>query len=175
MRFTPLTPVNLLNELSFNDLKQSTDSNFETDRESNTHSVSISFINYIPAVQNRTLLAEGTATTKNGKYTVRIQVDGVDIKTEPFSGSVEINYSGQTYYIQPISMNIGDVKVSCECMDFYMRFAFFNFNANALYGERPTPYQGKGKRGPVNPASVPGICKHIRALGYKLKEDGVLN
>lgn len=68
---------------------------------------------------------------------------------------IHVNYRG---------LANSDVKVRCTCLDFYWRFAVYNFNKKALYGDRPPPYIKKTSRPPVNPMQKPGVCKHI----YKL-------
>lgn len=167
----------LLEELSLGKLQQNTDKFFDTDREGRSHDVSVANISYIPSVGNHSVLCSTTASTQDGSYKVVIELEGVNISTQPQTDMVELQASnGKIYYIAPISYNLTQAKVSCQCLDFYMRFAFYDYNANALYGDKPKPYIKRpgSNRGPANPSRVPGMCKHIRATAYKMKDDGIL-
>lgn len=62
-----------------------------------------------------------------------------------------------------------DVKVSCNCKDFYWRFAYWNAENDTLLGPRPRPYTKLTNRPPVNPTKTPGICKHIIAVKNHLE------
>ncbi len=166
-----------LAELSLGKLQRNTDQFFDTDREGRSHDVAVSNIAYTPSVEGKSLLCETVATTEDGSYRVFIELDGVTVSTQPQTGMTEIQATnGEKYFIAPVSYNLNQAKVSCQCLDFYMRFAFYDYNADALYGDKPKPYVKRpgSTRGPANPSRVPGMCKHIRATAYKMQDEGVL-
>lgn len=166
-----------LAELSLGKLQRNTDKFFDTDREGRSHDASIDNIAYTPSVDNGSLLCNSVASTVDGTYKVVVELQGVNISTQPSDGMVEFQATnGNKYFLMPASYNLNNVKVSCQCLDFYMRFAFYDYNADALHGRKPKPYVKRpgSNRGPANPARVPGMCKHIRALAYKMMDDGLI-
>lgn len=83
---------------------------------------------------------------------------------------------GKQHTIQPITLETKRVKVNCNCLDFYHRFAQFNFSNDALSGAKPPLYQRKtDNRPPVNPMKVPGMCKHIIKVIEKMRSYGLIS
>lgn len=62
-----------------------------------------------------------------------------------------------------------DVKVSCDCLDFYWTFAWYNSVAKGLIGKPPSAYSPSGTRPPRNGPKRPGMCKHLLKLVESLK------
>ena len=78
------------------------------------------------------------------------------------------------YHIQPIPLNGSNVRVRCNCLDFYYRFAAWNAGDNSLQGRPAPPYNPKGERPPVNPTRVPGVCKHVIKVVDRLKQGRIV-
>ena len=87
-----------------------------------------------------------------------------------FTGS-----DGEEHHIEPINLSRNNVKVACNCLDFYWRFSTWNHGANSLNGNPPPPYQKKNpNRPPVNPQRRPGVCKHILKMAIALKNANIV-
>jgi len=84
--------------------------------------------------------------------------------------------NNETYNVYPIKMRSSYVKARCTCLDFYYRFALWNWQAGAIYGDKPKPYTRVpgSNRGPVNPNKVPGVCKHIIKFVEELQNNGLV-
>jgi hypothetical protein len=82
---------------------------------------------------------------------------------------------GQDYHVQPLQLAGHNVKVRCNCMDFYFRFANYNAQDKSLVGKPPPLYRRKTTtRPPVNPGQVPGMCKHLLKLVQTLQGAGLV-
>lgn len=71
-----------------------------------------------------------------------------------------------------------NIRLNCNCLDFFQRMASYNKSAKVLIGrKKPTHYQSpttpaNKERG--NPNNSPGMCKHTLALYYRLVEMGII-
>ena len=83
--------------------------------------------------------------------------------------------SGDDFQMEPIDLSRNIVRVRCDCLDFYFRFAPWDFSNNDLFGPKPKPYVRKTTTRPsVNPTRSPGVCKHIMKLVLGLRDAGML-
>lgn len=166
----------LLLETSLATLLQNVNKYFETEREENAQGVKVVNLTTSCSIEANSITFNATTKTQTNQYETTIQFEDVGLKTSrEYNTEVEIvDKTGTTYFLEPIEMGYLDCKVSCKCMDFYMRFAGINQRDGSLYGIPPTPYTPKGNtnRPPANPAKKPGICKHIIAMALDLEREG---
>jgi hypothetical protein len=161
---------NILLETEYGVLLGNTLANFVHNRKQAASKVQISKTNFIPSIDNGTLEVKAITNTGNQKYKTSLYFDDVEFLDEPVGNAATvIGADGDEYYLERIPLNQIDVKVKCTCLDFYYRFATWNSGDESLIGKPPPPYIRKTTtRPPVNPAKVPGVCKHIIKLTDKL-------
>lgn len=83
---------------------------------------------------------------------------------------------GNEYTVHAIPLPRVNVKVRCNCLDFYYRFSTWNHNDGSLFGKKPPSYTRKTKtHPPVNPMQVPGMCKHIISMMEAINEAGLVS
>jgi hypothetical protein len=83
--------------------------------------------------------------------------------------------TGEEVTIVPINLRDNIVRVRCDCLDFYYRFAPWNFSNDDIYGPKPKPYVRKTNHyPPANPSRSPGICKHVMKLAQACQEAGIV-
>ena len=83
--------------------------------------------------------------------------------------------TGEEVSMQPINLTNNIVRVRCDCLDFYYRFAPWNFSNDDIYGPKPKPYVRKTNHyPPANPSRSPGICKHVMKLTQACQEAGLV-
>ena len=83
--------------------------------------------------------------------------------------------TGEEYTITPINLNDNVVRVRCDCLDFYYRFAPWNFSNDDIYGPKPKPYVRRtNTHPPANPTKSPGVCKHVMKLTQAMQEAGLV-
>ena len=83
--------------------------------------------------------------------------------------------TGEDVNIVPINLNDNIVRVRCDCLDFYYRFAPWNFSNDDIYGPKPKPYVRRtNTHPPANPSRSPGICKHVMKLTQAVQEAGIV-
>lgn len=170
----------LLYEKSLTDLERETIQSLPTTtkRQYATDTIQVSSINIVPYTQTGELLVK--AVTKNndgGKtYDTQMLFDGVKFENEDTPENITFTASdGEQYHIVPITATGNEVKVRCNCLDFYYRFALWNFNDGSLYGKKPAPYRRKTDNyPPVNPQQTPGLCKHLMKLADALTQSNIL-
>lgn len=144
-----------------------------TKRQHSTQPIQIAQIKYIPAPESNNLRLTSVARNfiSSKKYDTTISFN--DIEYEPEDTPQNITFiasDNEKYHIQPIILRTKTCKVSCNCLDFYFRFANWNFNTDSLDGKKPPTYYPKThNRPPVNPENKPGMCKHIIKLIQVLK------
>lgn len=79
------------------------------------------------------------------------------------------------YQVYPISLSQVNVKVRCNCLDFYYRFSTWNYNDGSLFGDKPPSYTRKtNTHPPVNPMHVPGVCKHVLKMVEEISNTGII-
>lgn len=166
-----LAETQILTELSIDQLDRSAVGAFPgtSKRQHVKGPVQINKMQLVPFTKNGQLLVRGTATNGGRTYNPSIVFDNVTF--EPEDTGTNVTFTGADnadYHIQPIDSNSAPAKVRCDCMDFYWRFAMWNYNADSLNDQPPPPYQKKTNRPPVNPRKAPGLCKHLMRLADKL-------
>lgn len=162
----------ILFEDSFNSLYRNTKNNFDTPRDQTARRVQIPHIDYIPTDSGLQIKAK--TRTENEQYETIIFLEGIQFSDENDNNAVEIIASNNSkFYILPFNRN-SKTKVNCSCLDFHYRFAVWNDNSDALYGDAPSPYVKKTDRPPVNPKKIPGMCKHIIEVFNTLINDKII-
>ena len=169
-----------LNEVStYDDLYNNIQKGFpETKkRQHATNEVTISKLTYSPVrITNEGGALRLSSITRSNQHEYKQQVLLSDVSfVTDGSGVSFVATDGQTYNVQPIRLNRSRLRVNCTCLDFHYRFASWNFNDDSLLGKKPPLYQRKtDNRPPVNPARVPGLCKHLVKVFDKLYSSGML-
>lgn len=170
--------LNQLNEeSSYNGLYREIERGFPETRarQHATGEVAITNIKYVPA-QGR-LQVNGAARSNMHAYTPSIMF--LTVQYEPQATDQTTTFVGPgnaEYHIQPIDLSMSSVKVRCNCLDFFYRFASWNANDSSLLGRKPPMYQRVpgSVRPPVNPARVPGVCKHAIKMVDTLRRSGIV-
>ena len=159
----------ILNETEYGVLLGNTLNNFVSQRNISANKVKINRTIFIPSFDDDTLEIRATTNTLQQRYRTCMMFDDVQFLDLPGRGSVTIVGSdSRQYYLNKIPLNQVDVKVKCSCLDFYWRFSSFNHKDDSLIGDPPPPYVKRSNRPPVNPAKVPGVCKHVIKLTTQL-------
>jgi hypothetical protein len=118
-------------------------------------------------VNDGEVVFQGETNTKHHPK-IRIEIEPVE------TGGVPLTLTtGENISIKPTDTRSKDVQVTCDCEDFYYRFATVNSKNGVLFGNITKVYIPKGKRKPEGPFQ-PSICKHIIKLGSTLRGDGVI-
>lgn len=135
-------------------------------RQHVTQPVKIAQIKYTPYPKEGELRVSAVATNGQNQYTPVILFN--EVIFEPEDTAINTTFlasNNEEYNVKKIHLKGNTVKLRCNCLDFYHRFATWNFNDDSLYGPKPPPYPRKtNTRPPVNPMKVPGICKHLLKL-----------
>ena len=113
----------------------------------------------------------------NGKnYDTIIQFSGVKYEDEDTPKNITFTASdNQEYNVPSLQLKEKNVKVRCNCLDFYHRFAQHNASDGSLQGKTPVPYQPTTDRGSDNPKKLPGVCKHLIKTIDSLKQSGLVS
>ena len=128
-----------------------------------------------PARESQTLIIQSEVNSNGNKYAPKMQFDSVIYEDGDQADNVSFTASDQEeYHIIPIDLKKANVKLHCNCLDFYWRFSNQNHSAGSLDGNPPPAYQKKTDRAPVNPRNVPGVCKHLLKLAIQLKDAGIV-
>ena len=145
-------------------------------RQNATNEVTVTNVQYIPYLGTKMLHVKSTTRSNGNEYKQAVQF--MRTVYEANDGSANITFTaadGQEYHIQPIQLTNHNVKVRCNCLDFYHRFATWNFSDNSIVGRAPIPYQRKTTTRPeVNPDHVPGMCKHLLKLMDRMRSEGLI-
>jgi len=144
-------------------------------RQHATGEVAITSVVYLPYTNAGILQVEAQARSNSHPYQPTIQF--LNVKFEPNDTGTNVSFMGKdgaTHYVQPIVLGQNNVKVRCTCLDYFYRFAVWNFNDNSLYGPKPPLYRKTTDRPPVNPNQVPGLCKHIIRVIGDLQNVGIV-
>lgn len=152
-----------------------------TKRQNAVDPVRITQLETLPAIGMKTLRAWATANSTESKsgsgtiYQPAIIFTGVEFEDEDTQNNITAKArDGNDYHMQPIDLAQTNVKVTCQCMDFYWRFRDQNAaDQSGIAGKKP-PYKPVSNRGPVNPQNVPGLCKHLLATFRALKHSGMV-
>ncbi len=94
--------------------------------------------------------------------------------TEDEHSPTTVNLGDTQVHITPVSVASDDVQVSCDCDDFFFRFARINSKYGVLFGRIDRVYIPKGTRhvGPVS--TVPAVCKHIIKFTHLLRSHNIM-
>lgn len=142
---------------------------------------------FSPLPNANNLLVEGqvanpqSETKMNAVYSPKIlfqevefhQPEGEEEVANPNTLTIE-GKNGKEFTISPLLLNKNNVKVSCNCLDFWWRFSFYNHRDQSLLGYDVGFYKKRTQRPPVNPRKVPAMCKHLLKLAIELKNNGVV-
>lgn len=129
----------------------------------------------LPFVGTKNLNVEVVASSDGTNYSPKLIFNNVEFEAEDLPDNVTFKAKdGNDYHIKPLDLNQHTVRVRCDCLDFYWRFAAFNAKDKSLIGAPPKAYQRVSNRGPANPQQVPGICKHLIAAMTALKHSGLV-
>ena len=129
----------------------------------------------LPYIGTKNLDIAAVASSEGTNYNPRLVFNNVVFEEEDLPTNVTVKAKdGEEYHMQPINLADNTLRVRCDCLDFYWRFAAFNAKDKSLIGSAPTAYQRKSNRGPANPQEVPGVCKHIIATVKALKHSGMV-
>lgn len=170
--------IQFLQETPYMDLERNIVTGFPgtTKRQHAVDPVQIVQLNLFPSVQSKTLIARALARSGAKKYSPEVMLLSVEYQPEDTPDNITFKANdGDDYHIAPVDLRQNDCKVRCDCLDFYFRFAYWNHNDGSLYGGAPPRYVRKtANRPPVNPARVPGICKHVIKCMMALSEAGLV-
>lgn len=146
-----------------------------TARQHATQTIAVGNIQYVPVT--RGLNVKATVRSNQREYAPQIQFLGVNFLPAPTTTSITFMGSdGQERNMEPVDLTQSNVKVRCNCLDFYFRFSTWNYNDSSLLGRRPPLYRRVpgSNRPPVNPQRVPGVCKHIIRVVEHLQQAGMV-
>ena len=147
-------------------------------RQHATGPVNIVQVQTIPFAPSQELKIECTARSgESGKtYHPILMFQNVVYEEQDAETNVSFTgHDGQEHHIQPISLANNNVKVRCDCLDFYHRFFPYNNRDKSLYGNVPRPYVRKtADHAPANPQQKPGVCKHLLAAAEALIQTGLI-
>lgn len=146
-----------------------------TKRQHSTNEVVISNIQYMPYIGMKMLHVKSLAASNGHQYQQALQFMKVEFEPEDTDENATFQASdGEDYHVHPLQLNGHNVKVRCNCLDFHYRFANYNAQDKSLVGRPPPLYQKTTNRPPVNPAQVPGMCKHLLKLVETLRRYGLV-
>lgn len=167
-----------LNEVStVSGLEQNISTAFPTTtkRQHATGEVAIQNIQYIPYIGTKMLHIKASTTSNGHQYKQSIQFNDVVFENADTEENATFTAAdGVETHVQPLVLSHLNVKVRCDCLDFYHRFANYNSQDKSLVGKAPPVYVRKTTtRPPVNPTRVPGLCKHLLKIVDELNRIGL--
>jgi hypothetical protein len=162
-----------LNESSLNDLYNSTVAAFPktTLRQHAVDPIRIVDLSIVPYKGMKTIYFKGLAQNEGREYNSIILFKTVSYDSQSPNTIRIIADDGLEYVLDKLSPAINEVKMRCNCPDFYWRFNFYDHLDTSLYGKKRTKYKGNYR---INPKEMPGMCKHLIALTKALVGSGVL-
>lgn len=146
-------------------------------RQFATDPIIVNRMEFDPFVNSNDLKVEATVHSNASGKNYDVVILFMNVTFEDSDQHDNISFRGgdkQEYHVIPININQSNVKVRCECLDFYWRFARYNFADGSLYGPKPPPYQKKTDRPPANMNQTPGVCKHIMKTVMALNDTGII-
>lgn len=164
-------------EIALRKLRGSAEQTFP-DTEKRQHSVGtvgVTKMKYIPYEGSHELRVEADVSSGSNRYQCHMVFQ--DVYYESTDSNQTVSFQGEDereYHIHPVDPNVTDVKVRCNCLDFYYRFAQANYQSDVLDGNPPPTYVKKTDRPPVNPTNAPGMCKHLMKMMDQLETVGLL-
>lgn len=167
-----------LDEMTTYQLDRSTHTAFGDTRDQRSVQTQVGNIQFSATEDKgkKQLVVKSSVTGATGtKYDTIIIFKNVTFEAEDTATNISIQGSdGKMLHIDPYTSARSDVFVRCGCMDFYWRFANWNFKHHALFGDKPAPYVKKTDRPPVNPMQKAGTCKHLYKLIAQLRQKGLI-
>jgi len=174
----------LVERSSFSALQQNAQGKVPTPdgraKSANASNINIGQMDIVPYVGTKVLDIKGAAQNTNSQtkgqstsmHYPKIIFNNVEFEEEDTANNISFKAKdGNEYHVSPIVLTQNTVRVSCDCLDFKWRFQYYNVtDRSAAIPKAPKPYQPTTNKGPVNPAKVPGVCKHIIALVDVLKK-----
>lgn len=137
--------------------------------------IQVTKLEITPARESQNLIVKAEVNSNGNLYAPSMMFSEVIYDDADQDDNVSFTGSDkQEHHIEPINLSKNNVKVACNCLDFYWRFAKENHTNGSLNGNPPPPYQSKTERPPVNPSKTPGVCKHLLKLAIQLKDSGVV-
>lgn len=160
----------ILNELNYSNLKANTSSDFSS-RIPDAISVKIVNLEFIPSMHDDTMLVKANTKSDGPSYLTQINFVTVPYLnvTDQEKGVTVIGVDGNGYYFKKLKKS-DVVEVNCTCKDFYYRFARFNYEKKALYGDEPERFDKHTDRAPQNPRQLPALCKHLQRLFLEITD-----
>lgn len=163
---------------TYSDLERSTIQGFPntTKRQHAVTPIQIVRTEFVPFIPTGNLRCDAVARSGPNTYHPQVLFDEVEYQDDDTPENVTVQSSnGKPIHIVPIDLSTNTCKVRCDCLDFYHRFAQYNFDADSLYGNKPPTYQRKtNTRADVNPTRTPGVCKHVMKTILGLRDAGML-
>lgn len=167
-----------LDEMTTYQLDRSTQKAFGNTRDQRSVQTQIGNVEFSATEDKgkKQLVVKSTVTGPTGnRYDAIIIFKNVTYEAEDTAQNVTIQgIDGKPLHIDPYTTARSDVQVRCGCMDFYWRFANWNFKHYTLVGDKPAPYVKVTDRPPVNPLQKAGTCKHLYKLAQQLQNKGLI-
>ena len=167
----------LLYESSYNDLYDSTVAAFPhtTKRQHATMPIKVRRFEIIPFVGMHTLFIKAEAANEDRRYNPIILIKDVQYERQIHPGVIEIVGSdNRLYHLHKPSLNDNDVRVRCQCGDFFYRFHHWDHVDHSLYGRDRKKYVALHNPGSANPNEAAGMCKHLMKMVEVLRNSGIL-
>ena len=153
--------IQILIETTLNQLRRNTEAIFGSEREEDSATIKVTnivIVNHSAALEIKCNVHNMNEKTN---HHVKILFEGIDVGNEGEKELDIMTVSGDMISVNRSELEATDVKVVCNCLDFYWRFAMWNFADGSLLGNKPKPYVKRTNRAPNNPSKTPGMCKHI--------------
>ena len=168
----------MLIETTLSDLERSIEIGFPntTKRQHIFNQVQITGMRLVPYVGMRTLNAMGTVSSNGNTYNPTIVFLRVVFEPDETDQNVTFKASdGKMYNVQPIEKDLSNIKVRCNCLDYYYRFSYTNRTDGSHQPPNSKPYVRRTDNyPPANPLKVPGVCKHILKLADYLEKTDII-
>lgn len=169
---------NILLETSIDDMENSISLGFPDTkkRQHIVNTVNVSSVKYLPMIGVKTLRVMGTVTSNGSTYSPTILFMRVMFEEESNDTNVTLmSATGDEFNILPIEKDMTNIRVRCNCLDYYYRFAPYNHTDKSHIPPKAKPYVRKTDTyPPANPKKVPGVCKHILRIAEYLEKTGVV-
>ena len=173
----------ILTELFVTDLLRATSTQFKSDRQQKSNQVNVISVKFTPSYNRNTLLCVARTQSSNStnKYITKIELQNVVFVDENSESTTKLELTGsdnRKFFIEPQSRFKCNVRLNCNCLDFYQRMASYNKSNKVLVGRKvPTHYQSPTtpeNKEKGNPNNSPGMCKHLIALYDNLVTQGLI-
>ena len=144
-------------------------------RQRATAPVQIQNYSIVPSVPSKMIEFKISVKSADTQYETVVQFSGINY-SDGQSGDTKsfVGADGEEYNIKPIVLKDKNVKVKCNCLDFYHRFAPYNNKDGSLKGDY-VPYVPTTDRPSDNPKKLPGVCKHLIKSIESIKRAGLIS